>query len=185
MEFAHIYGHQELSDGHLESATRAQEVLAEHRGIKYTCALIDDYNSDAAGFDLDAYRHGLMAVGISPDVICSEAALAATAKAFLPQIRHGRTRRSLERYRASSGKWPCSMLTAAWYGVRLGLFEPPAGLLIHGDSDDLQGDALINILDERFLGVELEALRLLAETGNDCTGSVRFIGLRSRTPVAI
>ena len=164
-----------LSTEQIESALIARSTLDDHPGSKSSCVLIDDYNTSQKSFDPVVEQ--LEQIGTRPDVICSEASLIDTALNMIDHMPDSRIRRSILRYLNSHGKWPCSMLTASWYAVRLDLLPVPSNLVLAGDVDSVFGERLINILDIQFAGVEREALRIVDEFHLGASNSIEFRGI--------
>jgi hypothetical protein len=159
VEFAHVYADEQLGAEQDLSAVEAARISAEHDDVQRV-VLVDDYNAVVAPQRLGALLAELRELAPPEDVIASEAALAPAAQMLLRSMAAGRERRSIERYVRDRRRWPCSLLTAAWYLVRLGELPAPERLFL--TSDPLRPAAeLVNLLPARFGESERRAMALL------------------------
>jgi hypothetical protein len=85
------------------------------------------------------------------------------ADTFLQAIEKPKITRMYRSYITRKGKYPCSLLTATWYLVRLGRIDGSS--ILHKNSqlslDMAAADKLINILPSSFKDVEKEAHKLI------------------------
>jgi hypothetical protein len=156
VEYAHVYADERLGDDHRRAARRARQ-LDVTDGVHVM--LVDDYNVRALW--RAATLHEQLAE-CPPDLIFSEADFESAARVLLGALPEGRARSGVERWMVGhGGKTPCSLLTAAWYLVRLGLMPGPLDRLRHEPCPPAA--TVVNVLpmayarsEERTLGI-LEA----------------------------
>lgn len=159
VEFAHIYGNEFPGASQRHSVGLANELIKSvGRESVHTVVMIDDYNPDVVTLNTDEYARWLDDCGALPDLLALEADIACFAAEVRGRMDDRRTQRSLERYERSRGRHPCSLLTATWYLMRLGLF-PHEGLP--------PCSQIMNVLSRKHKATEEAALEILSDLGVD------------------
>jgi hypothetical protein len=102
--------------------------------------------------------------GLWPDAIVFESDLVEAALRLMSEMSGGRVRSSHERFQQENQKLRCSLLTAAWYLLRLGLLDGGA-LICRATGMSLPpADRLINVLPDRYRRVEDNVDQVLLNT---------------------
>ncbi len=169
IEFGHIYTNEAYSEEHRLSAVRTFDVIEELRQGGKTFSihlLIDDYNPEEHFLDVEGLLKEYAQLGVLPDFTAREAGLAPYKDDMFDLITNNKIRKSYSRYiEGRNGKIPCSFMVATWYLIRLGAIvqreEHPISHPV-SKSDLVVADKLINVLPERFMGVENQALKIIA-----------------------
>lgn len=158
VEYAHIYADKPLSSEQVESIERLPDLSGEEAQF---VVMLDDYNAPSyAGQAMDL-GFTLERCGKEPDAIYRESSLVGAAAALLAQL-PARESRQIHKWVRKKGKFPCSLLTAAWYAMRLG--KIPA----HPDSYRGRiiepADRLVNVLPVYYEANERKAFELLDDS---------------------
>lgn len=169
IEFGHIYTNEAYSEEHRLSAVKTFELTEDLKRDDKSYSihlLIDDYNPAEDFLDVPALIEEYGRLGVKPDFIAREAGLAAYKEDMFEIITNNRVKKSYSRYiEGRNGKVPCSFMVATWYLIRLGAIQlKDNGSIAHSmqSSKILLADRLINVLPERFMGVENQALKIIA-----------------------
>ena len=166
VEYFHIYLDEEIGERHNASIQQLQVIEANTMGQCARIVMIDDYTVGPPAIDESDVLEHLSGKDAAPDCLAYESRLIPQAPALLHAVSNRRLCRSYERYVASNGRYPCSLLTAVWYVIRLGglradgVIRPlsadpwwPAALLVNvlpADLDELEGRALELIASSPF-----------------------------------
>jgi hypothetical protein len=163
IEYAHIYTDEKVNGNHQESIEALKEIKSASSSIVSTVVLIDDYNADSRSFSTDYFLERLRQMGEQPDFFAYESDLLPLADDLLSVIEKPKIERMYRSYIARKGKYPCSLLTATWYLVRLGRIDGSHILYKNSELslDMAVADKLINILPSSFKGVEKDAHGLI------------------------
>jgi hypothetical protein len=164
IEFSHIYTDEEFNANHIKSAQMMKELSGLSRASYSTILLIDDYNADQNGFDLNQVINQLAAVKAVPDFYAYESDLVRYGDALLASIQKPKILRMYASYIKRKDKYPCSLLTATWYLIRLGYIDGTSIIkpaLKTKDQLFLPAEKLINILPTSFKDIERDAHRLI------------------------
>lgn len=171
IEFGHIYVDETYSHEHELGAHKALELIEEYKAQDKSYSvnlLIDDYNPEESLLDVEALVNKHQEFGIPPNFIAGEAGLAAYKDDLFDLITNNKIKKNYSRYiQGKNGKIPCSFMVAVWYLIRLGVIplrkEDP--IVYNGyDSELLVSERLVNILPERFKGVEDQAIKIIKGT---------------------
>ncbi len=168
LEFAHIYTDEKISPNHLASADMVMEITSASPDINYVSSiLIDNYNAHDDGFDIQKYLGKLEDHGVKPDFYALESDLIPAAEDLLASITKPKILRMHRSYIERKGKYPCSLLTAAWYLIRLGAIDHTGIIKVNNTSlkpSDIKSDRLINVLPTTFQEIEKDAHKLISYT---------------------
>lgn len=163
VEFSHIYTNEAFSAEHSQSINKLKKYLPKLKSADYqTCVFIDNYNSTEDLLVVQDFLEKLKLSGAQPDYYAYEADMAMYAEKLLGIIQDNRLRKSYEKYIGEKNTLPCSFMTAIWYLIRLGIFEPNA--IVENGRKFSPAETLINILPERFRTVEARTLDILTST---------------------
>lgn len=167
IEFAHIYIDEVFNGNHHESITVLKE-LESNTDVRFSkVVLIDDYNAESNEFSVDHFLNSINQKGANTDFYVFESDLVPLADVLLASIEKPKIARMYNSYIERKGKYPCSLLTATWYLVRLGRID--GGDILHIYNTDLNrenivADRLINILPTSFKEVEKDVHKLISHS---------------------
>lgn len=167
IEFAHIYTDEKLNGNHFASADLHLEITQITHPDSSSIVLIDNYNAEDRNFSLERYLSELESYGAKPDFYAFEADLLPVADKLLSSIEKPKILRMYKSYIERKGKYPCSLLTAAWYLLRLGHIQQEGVIKPNNPRINLDaavGDKLINIIPKTFMRVEKEAHALISHS---------------------
>ncbi len=183
VEISHIYINETFSSEHRDSIKKFHKYRQHVEGSCNSVVLIDNYNPSENLLDLQDFMQKLADNDATPDFLGLEANMAPYKEEMLAAITDKRLYKSYARYIDAKEKLPCSFMTAIWYLIRLGEFDPgPAQIEQIGDKAFRPSKYLINILPERFRAVEAKTLELLANsTYGDKAYNVDFIFYNSQS----
>jgi hypothetical protein len=162
IEYCHIYTNEDISGEHIASVEALKAVVGDLRnqGVTYNlCVMVDDYSfpETSLSFDYGRLFRWLAGQQAPPHFLIREGSLAAAADEVVRAIYSQKRQRALRSY-IERKRYPCSLLTAAWYLARLGKLQTvPEPKILHARR-------LINILPGRFEPYECEARAILADT---------------------
>jgi len=164
IEFFHIYTDEEIGPEHTGSLERLASVRAAGGDNSKTIIMIDNYNptdhilSPQDVFDfLDDHN-------CKPDYWAFEGDLTRNAAKLLADITNGHLQRNYQSYIAKRGKYPCSLLTAAWYLTRLGALDVSVIKKCAADEAYVPAAYLTNILPEVYTDIEKRAHQIIANS---------------------
>ena len=154
VEFGHLYADERVGPEQRETA----KVAATYPGIGLV--LVDDYNAPAP-WDPEYIHIQMMIQGKTPDGIFSESDLVPAAEQVINQV-GGREGKRQRRYWKTHGKLSCSMLTATWYLLRLGVLTSTARCKLTGITIPVT-ERLVNVLPLAYEPVEREVDEILLQ----------------------
>lgn len=167
IEFAHIYTDEEFGINHIRSIEQLQD-FASLDGLQYSSiVLIDNYNASTKGFSTKDFISELRSRGATPDFYAYERDLKDLADELLDCIEKPKIKRLYKSYLDRKKKYPCSLMTAAWYLARLGAIDGSHVIRVHNKAqftNFVPSKRIINILPKDFIGVEKEAHRLIGHS---------------------
>lgn len=170
IEFSHIYVDEEFGAEHLKGAEIARELsldLATAGATSVAVILIDEYHPVTQSLIMTDFLDFLEGHHILPHFIMMEGNLRELSYQLLYSIPKSK-RKDLSRYMEKKDNFPCSLLTATWYLMRLGLITASHIKPIRVNGGKVQhsfcGNKLINILPKRFQEVEERVKELLKST---------------------
>ena len=183
VEISHIYINETFSREHEESIEKFHKYSKNIDGPMSSVVLIDNYNPSEDLLDLEDFIQKLTDKNAAPDFLGFEANMEPYKERMLDAITDRRLKSSYARYIDGKNKLPCSFMTAIWYLIRLGHFEPgPAEIRQMNGKEFIPAKYLINILPERFRAVEAKTLELLANSiYSDIAYNVDFIFYNARS----
>ncbi|MFO0955302.1 MAG: hypothetical protein U0526_02050 [Candidatus Saccharibacteria bacterium] len=183
VEISHIYINETFSQEHEESIDKYHTYSQNIDGTCSSVVLIDNYNPSEHLLDLSDFMEKLAAKNATPDFLGFEANMEPYKDLMLNSITNGRIQRSYARYIDERQKLPCSFMTAIWYLIRLGEFDPSDSQIQNiSGKEFVPAKFLINILPERFRAVEAKTLELIANSKYDGKAyNVDFIFYNARS----
>lgn len=166
VEFFHVYTDDDIDTIQTNSLEQL-DALKQTLGSKaQPIILIDNYNPTTHTLGPEDVFRFLGEHDALPTYWAYEADLVANAERLLDGITDRRLAKSYRRYIEAHDKFPCSLLTAAWYLTRLGALDSE-GIIrkVRPDMPEYVAvDSLINILPEMYHGVEERACKIIAES---------------------
>lgn len=183
IEISHIYINETFSHEHEESINKFHKYSKNIDGSMSAAVLIDNYNPNEDLLDLDDFLKKLTGMNAAPDFLGFEANMEPYKNRMLDVITDKRLQSSYARYIDGKDKLPCSFMTAIWYLIRLGHFEPDLAQIRQLNGREFApARYLINILPERFRAVEAKTLELIAGSiYSDSAYNVDFIFYNARS----
>ncbi|MEV6280173.1 hypothetical protein [Nocardia sp. NPDC051832] len=166
IEYAHVYTDQEFSVQHLLSIEELHEFSYDASFSRIV--LIDDYSTGIPvdEFGLNEFLQHLSENLAQPDAVVLESELLGYCPIVLDLIDDKKMKRGLESYHRTKGTYPCSLMVATWYLLRLGAFGRPEIECIYGTPGKLFTDTLVSILPEYFVSPETYAKRIIEAAGH-------------------
>ncbi|MCA9324570.1 hypothetical protein KDA23_00675 [Candidatus Saccharibacteria bacterium] len=160
VEYFHIYTDEKIETRHVEGL---ESLRALHQAWSFDydkILLIDNYNPTLHTLSAQQVLEYLASKGMSPDFWAYEGDLVENAKLLLEQMNESKLKRSYLKYIDAHNKYPCSLLTAAWYLTRLGKLDTS---VIRSVSDTVYvpADRLFNLLPEDYKPVEDRANKVI------------------------
>lgn len=161
IEFFHIYTDETINDSHkaslnyLNAAREAWNVDAD------LVILIDNYNPTSHTLSVDGVFDYLAESGYPSLFYAYEADMVSAAQALLDSLTSAKLRKKYLNYINGHGKYPCSLLTAAWYLTRLGVFSQDTIKARNMDTEIRPADRLLSVLPKDYREVEMKALKLI------------------------
>jgi hypothetical protein len=163
IEFFHIYSDEVIGVRHTRSIEYLEVAQKLCESTYDLVILIDNYNPKEETLALDTVLDYLGSKNVSPQYYAYEKDLVANAQTLLEGITDHKLKKDYTRYVAKHEKYPCSLLTAAWYLTRLGALEKDD--IIHavpGNDVPYQASThLFNILPEAYTAIEQKALKII------------------------
>jgi hypothetical protein len=169
IEYAHIYTDQSFGNEQIRGINELNNLekrLREKELSTSRLILIDDYSPAVSfnRFDFDSFFKNLKKLNALPDVVVMESEIAKCCEITLGLISDNRLKRQLEKYVESRKKYPCSLLIASWYLLRLGAFGQDSMKVVYGNSLKIFSDRIITILPDSFQTPENNASEIIKST---------------------
>ena len=171
IEYCHIYMDEAFNNEHtngLETLSSVVRSLDSAQSTYSLAVLVDDYNPTDQTLSVDGFIKELASRDAHPDYLGFEGLLVGFGQQLLDSIEKPRIKNMYERYINEKSKSPCSFLVAVWYLMRLGVFKhnrfSPTYFQTGKRPVTMSAQRLINILPDRFAGVEKKAMTLIAAT---------------------
>lgn len=163
VEFFHIYTDEKIEDTHRASINYLKAAAAAWNFDYDLILLIDNYNPKEHILDTTEVFEFLENQNVTPHFWAYEADMTANAQVLLDNLTNRKLQKEYLRYIETHNKYPCSLLTAAWYLTRLGQLD--SGVIKSTDGGAYTpATRLINILPIAYKGVELRAQELLRKS---------------------
>jgi hypothetical protein len=162
VEFFHIYTDEKINQRHIESINQLKKSEKDW-GFSYELiVLIDNYNPEKHTLKEDEVLNFLTDQKINLDFWAFEKDLIKNAEVLLDCINNNRILKNYRKYIERNNKYPCSLLTSAWYLTRLGYFKSD-GLIKSLKKGKVfkPASGLINILPEDFKSIEKKVKQLI------------------------
>ena len=162
IEFFHIYTDETISDRHLIGLHYLRSAEQAWNFTHTRIVLIDNYNPTEQKLTASEVLSYLKKQGMTPDYWAYEADMVANARELLERLTNNKLRKNYTRYIEQHGKYPCSLLTAAWYLTRLGYLSPKGIVSRVGNTKNYTPVArLLNLLPADYKPVEERAQELI------------------------
>ena len=165
IEFFHIYTDEKIGDVHTASLDYLKGLQKSWGDLSSSLiVLIDDYNPTKHTLSKKDVIDYLTQESMIPHFWAMESAMVPSANILLEEITDKKLQNSYRSYIAKNKKYPCSLLTAAWYLTRLGQLDDNG--VINGLSEDIYipADRLINILPSSCKQVEKRTRKLILKS---------------------
>jgi hypothetical protein len=163
VEFFHIYTNETIGSRHIKSLSLLKKIKKNWSLAHKSIVLIDNYNSTKHMLTAEEILNYLDTQNVLPEYWAYEKDLVPFADKFLAKLINPKLKRSYESYIRKNKKYPCSLLTASWYLLRLGRFENEGivktTLKTHKTYE--AADKLLNILPDEYQNVEKRARELI------------------------
>lgn len=162
IEYGHIYADKEAGPEQIDTIITAERYIKSQgpdRCVK--CVMEDEYHPTERALVLTRYLNFLEAYGMLPDYVVKESDLVPLAYTLLYSIPES-GRRKLSRWIQEKELFPCSLLTATWYLVRLGALPPVPMIAVTGGVVPFAGNSLMTILPIRYKENEERAIELIS-----------------------
>ncbi|HEY0965025.1 MAG TPA: hypothetical protein VGE13_00920 [Candidatus Saccharimonadales bacterium] len=166
VEVSHTYLDQLFSHEQEQSVRQFQHESQGWTDAHYEIVLFDDYNIKGLKVTHDEVLEKLKSLHVSPRYYAFEKDMIAYVPQLLDSILVPKIKRQYETYIDRSGRYPCSLLTAVWYLVRLGhITDTNRALRVVDDQDNFEpANELVNFLPRYFSEVENKAKKLIQAT---------------------
>lgn len=169
IEFAHIYTdeiysqEQEVSIDLLKSLLllKADSYIKPRLNI-----LIDDYNPEIHTLNISEFIKTVQEkTELDIDAIALESKLVKPSSVLIENLEPERRRKIIE-YIQTKKKYPCSLLAASWYLIRLGLIDAPDDMFISKNENlNYKGTKkIINLLPLKYKMTEESTLDILKKS---------------------
>lgn len=166
VEFFHIYSDEEIGPEHIGSLDFLEELKEALPVDADLTILIDNYNAAYVKTPQEEIMGFLASRGESPTYWAYEGDLLRSAEVLMANITNRKIHKSYRQYIDKRNKYPCSLLAATWYLIRMGRLSPEGvirssltGQLV---SDFTPAERLINILPASYRPVEEKIRALIA-----------------------
>lgn len=165
VEFFHIYTDETINFRH-DTGIEYLRALEKAWDFKYKrIVMIDNYNPRSNVLTPESVLQHLDEKGMSTDFWALEGDLVPNAKKLLMALTSNKLKKNYEQYIMNHNKYPCSLLTAAWYLTRLGRFSSDG---IIKSTSEIQtfvpAERLLNILPQDYKAVESRARELIQKS---------------------
>lgn len=164
VEYFHVYTDDDISSVHTGSLGQMRTIALTLGKNARPIILIDNYNPTEDKLSSENIFQFLDSQGASPEYWAYESDLVENAKVLLGNMTDSHLERSYRRYIEKHDKFPCSLLTAAWYLTRLGVLDAKGVIrTVKNDTHEfVPSEALINILPGVYNQVERRAYSIIA-----------------------
>lgn len=164
VEYFHVYTDDTISNIHTGSLDKLNTIKLALRECAQPIVMIDNYNPTEDTLSAEQVFEYLEEQGASPEYWAYEADLVESAKTLLDSMTDSRLEKSYRKYIEKNDKFPCSLLTATWYLMRLGAMDATGVIRSrqYADKSFSPSDALINILPEAYGRVEERACSIIS-----------------------
>jgi hypothetical protein len=165
VEYFHIYSDENIEDRHTKSIEYLK-TMHESWDFDYQKAiLIDNYNPTTVVIEASEILAFLDSISMRPDYWAYEKDMIENAKILLDAINNKKIEKEYRTYIKNHNKYPCSLLTAAWYLTRLGYLNSE-GIIrttIFGDNF-IPAERLLNILPQDYKTTEARAFKIIMKS---------------------
>ncbi|MCA9332125.1 hypothetical protein KC968_04275 [Candidatus Saccharibacteria bacterium] len=161
VEYFHIYTDEIINDSHKASLNYLREALKAWKINHELIVLIDNYNPENHILSEDDIFDYLNGEGFSPDFFAFEADMVEVAESLVNSLSDKRLKKNYTRYIKDKQKYPCSLLTASWYLMRLGKYPHARKIRSTKHKAFKNADRLINILPLDYKEVETRARKIV------------------------
>lgn len=163
IEISHIYLDQPFSTDQTQSVREFQDLVPKLNSPFQTVVLLDNYNIQNLDTKPQDVFDELKKLSIEPNHFALEKDLIVYANNFLDTVEIPKVKKQYEVYIRKYNKYPCSLLTAIWYLLRLGYLEDSQNVMtpLKKNEKFIPATRLINILPESFETVEGKCKKLI------------------------
>ncbi len=162
VEICHLYLDRRFSTEQKQSI----EKYLEHRSLidpdHYVCVLLDNYNVKQCISTADEVIDQIESKGVKVDYWAYEKDLITYANRVIEAVQSTKLKNQYRKYIEKNNKYPCSLLTATWYLLRMGVIDDPDGIIHYSNDSKIQpNSAVVNILPNYFAPVESKARKIV------------------------
>lgn len=163
VEISHIYLDQSFSNDQIKSIQHFNQMSEMWNQPITVALLLDDYNIKEVRTTPTQIFQELKKLSIEPDYYVLEKDLIKYADEFLNHIKVPKIKRQYETYIQKQRKYPCSLLTAIWYLLRLGYIADDKKIVnfLKPDHSFKPASKVVNFLPEYFSDVEKKCEKLI------------------------
>jgi hypothetical protein len=158
IEFFHIYTDEKISKRHTISINHLKTLLQSWSFPFELIILIDNYNPTKHIINPDLVLNYIQKNGLNVNFWAYEKDMIGNANKLLESINDKKLLKGYKNYIEKNKKYPCSLLTAAWYLTRLGYFD--SSEIINSVNKNLvfePSERLFNILPDDYRVIEGKA----------------------------
>lgn len=166
VEFFHIYSDEEIGPEHTGSLDYLEEIKEALPVDADLTILIDNYNAAYVKTPQEEVMGYLASRGARPTYWAYEGDLLKSAEVLMANVTNRKIHKSYRQYIDKHNKYPCSLLAATWYLIRLGRLDSEgvirSSLTGQLTPDFTPAERLINILPASYRPVEEKIRALIA-----------------------
>jgi hypothetical protein len=162
IEFFHIYTDEKISARHTASVEYFKELQKSWSFPYEPIILIDNYNPKQHTLKKDDVIDYMKDQKIDLNFWAYEKDMIANAELLLSSLKSNKLLKGYRKYIGNTKKYPCSLLTAAWYLTRLGYID--SSNLIKSIKQEVEykpASRLFNILPNEYKIIEAKAKELI------------------------
>lgn len=169
IEFAHIYTDEQYSmeqEISIELLNNLLLLKADSYRLPRLCILIDDYNPLTHELNIDEFIGRVESkIKSRIDVVALESKLVGPVNELIENLKPGEKVKVSE-YIKKKGKYPCSLLSACWYLIRLGVIRPVDNLFfLRNEPVNFSSTTkIINLLPMKYKKTEESALDIIKKS---------------------
>ncbi len=123
IEFFHIYSDEDISKRHINSLNHLKTLMQSWSFPFELIILIDNYNPTKHTLNVDKVFEYIKKQEINVNFWAYEKDMITNADLLLQSINDNKLVKGYKNYITKNNKYPCSLLTAAWYLTRLGYID--------------------------------------------------------------
>jgi hypothetical protein len=167
IEFFHIYTDEKISKRHTNSLEHLKALMESWSFPYELIILIDNYNPIKDILDINKVFSFIENQNVRLSFWAYEKDMINNAEKLLESLSNNKLLKSYRSYIKKNNKYPCSLLTAAWYLTRLGCIESNSIIQpISGNKIFEPSSRLFNILPDDYKIIESKAKILISNSAH-------------------